>query len=47
MQKAVASYSTLAPAERELIPTEEDLSRVVQEAIDGIEQAAAGRLGRP
>ncbi|ATL29508.1 PDDEXK nuclease domain-containing protein [Streptomyces formicae] len=44
---AVASYSTLAPAERELIPTEEDLSRVVQEAIDGIEQAEAGRTGSP
>lgn len=34
---AVTSYSTLKPAERELIPTEEDLSRVVQNAIDGIE----------
>ncbi|MEU5688123.1 DUF1016 domain-containing protein [Streptomyces venezuelae] len=44
---AVASYSTLAPAERELIPSEEDLSRVVQEAIDGIERAEAEGLGSP
>ncbi|MFG2498707.1 YhcG family protein [Streptomyces sp. NPDC048441] len=34
---AVTSYSTLKPADRELVPTEEDLSRVVQEAIDGVE----------
>ncbi|MEU6765445.1 PDDEXK nuclease domain-containing protein [Streptomyces sp. NPDC046853] len=34
---AVTSYSTLKPADRELVPSEEDLSRVVQEAIDGIE----------
>ncbi|MGH4033280.1 PDDEXK nuclease domain-containing protein [Actinomycetota bacterium Odt1-20B] len=36
---AVPSYSTLAPAERELIPTEEDLSRVVQNAIDSVSPA--------
>ncbi|MFE6162404.1 YhcG family protein [Streptomyces sp. NPDC056486] len=34
---AVTSYSTLKPADRELVPTEEDLSRVVQDAIDGVE----------
>ncbi|MGB8940268.1 MAG: PDDEXK nuclease domain-containing protein [Streptomyces sp.] len=34
---AVTSYSTLKPAERELVPTEDDLSRVVQEAIDSVD----------
>ncbi|GAA1908856.1 hypothetical protein GCM10009837_36210 [Streptomyces durmitorensis] len=34
---AVTSYSTLNPADRELVPTEDDLSRVVQDAIDSIE----------
>lgn len=33
---AVTSYSTLNAADRELVPTEEDLSRVVQEAIDSV-----------
>ncbi|MFF3817122.1 YhcG family protein [Streptomyces bluensis] len=33
---AVTNYSTLSPTERELVPSEEDLSRVVQEAIDTI-----------
>ncbi|NGO41983.1 PDDEXK nuclease domain-containing protein [Streptomyces ureilyticus] len=34
---AVTSYSTLSPAERELVPTEDDLNRVVQDAIDSVQ----------
>ncbi|MGI5197204.1 PDDEXK nuclease domain-containing protein [Streptomyces sp. CA-288835] len=34
---AVTNYSTLSPAERELVPTEDDLSRVVQDAIDSVQ----------
>nr|WSY52784.1 PDDEXK nuclease domain-containing protein [Streptomyces sp. NBC_00886] len=33
---AVTNYSTLSPADRELVPTEEDLSRIVQDAIDHV-----------
>ncbi|MEU6577044.1 PDDEXK nuclease domain-containing protein [Streptomyces sp. NPDC046805] len=33
---AVTNYSNLSPTERELVPTEEDLSRVVQDAIDSV-----------
>ncbi|MDQ0992274.1 hypothetical protein QFZ74_003502 [Streptomyces sp. V3I7] len=32
----MTNYSTLSPADRELLPTEEDLSRVVQNAIDAV-----------
>ncbi|MGW7260281.1 PDDEXK nuclease domain-containing protein [Streptomyces sp. NPDC054834] len=35
---AVANYSTLSPADRELVPKEEDLTRVVQQAIGDIGQ---------
>ncbi|MEU6556903.1 PDDEXK nuclease domain-containing protein [Streptomyces sp. NPDC046915] len=35
---AVANYSTLSSADRELVPTEADLTRVVQQAIDDIGQ---------
>ncbi|MFF1525386.1 hypothetical protein ACFVYR_25015 [Streptomyces sp. NPDC058284] len=34
---AVTSYSTLAPKARELVPSEDDLARVVQVAIDGVQ----------
>ncbi|MCZ4512378.1 PDDEXK nuclease domain-containing protein [Streptomyces sp. ActVer] len=34
---AVTNYSTLSAADRELVPTEEDLSRVVQNAIDAVQ----------
>lgn len=34
---AVTHYSTLSPADRELVPTEDDLSRVVQDAIDSVQ----------
>lgn len=44
---AVTNYSTLSPAERELVPSEEDLSRVVQEAIDTIVGVGVGVGGRP
>lgn len=39
---AVTNYSTLSPADRELVPTEDDLSRVVQEAIDHIGHRGSG-----
>ncbi|MEU5595466.1 hypothetical protein [Streptomyces sp. NPDC020298] len=35
---AVTNYSTLSPADRELVPTEEDLAQVVQQAIDHVGQ---------
>lgn len=34
---AATSYSTLPPGERELVPSEDDLSRVVQDAIDSVQ----------
>ncbi|MEV6594735.1 PDDEXK nuclease domain-containing protein [Streptomyces acidicola] len=40
-----STYSTLSPADRELVPSEEDLSRVVQEAIDAVD--AVGRTDAP
>ncbi|MFJ5305752.1 hypothetical protein [Streptomyces sp. NPDC088350] len=32
----MTNYSTLSPADRELVPTEKDLSRIVQDAIDHV-----------
>ncbi|MEU6993078.1 PDDEXK nuclease domain-containing protein [Streptomyces sp. NPDC046465] len=40
---AVTSYSTLAPQDLELVSREEDLARVVQDAIDSVEPTPDSR----
>jgi predicted nuclease of restriction endonuclease-like (RecB) superfamily len=42
-----ANYSTLSPADRELVPTEEDLNRVVQDAIDAVQPSEPSKPPEP